>query len=346
MRSQNGAPFTVCGFFGPRLDRELRAHLGADRARLRDRDPVGALRCFSSCARLAALHELAERACRPPFSSTTPVIPRGEREAVLAVRRSAGPATPATGQPLEPQRALRGVSPTSTGAFGFTKVAASRSVSPHRSRSSTPRSLSPERSSTSRGRGRGASRRAARARRRAAGGRGGRGRGGGRSRARAASGRGGRRAAGPATAGARRGAAGVAGRPRRRARRGRSCASRRGRRGDGAGTRRRAVLRARDGVRGGRRVGAPRRTIRRPPSVIWSPERSAPRLTFLPLTNVPSALPMSMIEMAPSGATSMTEWMREIFSSSRQRCAEASRPILMISRLNCSLRTSSSRGRP
>src|SRR5512138_930194 len=51
---------------------------------------------------------------------------------------------------------------------------------------------------------------------------------------------------------------------------------------------------------------------------------------------------MSMIERFPSGDTSITEWMREIFSSSRHRCAEASRPILMISRLNCSLRTSSS----
>src|SRR5512141_1451222 len=51
---------------------------------------------------------------------------------------------------------------------------------------------------------------------------------------------------------------------------------------------------------------------------------------------------MSMMEGFPSGDTSITEWIREIFSSSRQRCAEASRPILMISRLNCSLRTRSS----
>jgi hypothetical protein len=82
-------------------------------------------------------------------------------------------------------------------------------------------------------------------------------------------------------------------------------------------------------------------TIRSPPSVIWSPSFSAPRETFLPLTKVPSALPMSMMEIAPSGATSMTEWMREIFSSSRQRWAVASRPILMISRVKCSVRTSS-----
>jgi uncharacterized membrane protein (DUF4010 family) len=86
---------------------------------------------------------------------------------------------------------------------------------------------------------------------------------------------------------------------------------------------------------------APSTTMRRPPSVIWSPARSAPRLTFLPLTKVPSALPMSMMEMAPSGETSITEWMRETFSSSSTRCADARRPILMISRLNCSLRTSS-----
>ena len=41
---------------------------------------------------------------------------------------------------------------------------------------------------------------------------------------------------------------------------------------------------------------------------------------------------MSMIDSFPSGATSMTEWMRLTLSSSRQRWAEASRPILMMSR--------------
>jgi hypothetical protein len=41
---------------------------------------------------------------------------------------------------------------------------------------------------------------------------------------------------------------------------------------------------------------------------------------------------MSMIDRLPSGATSITEWMRETFSSSRHRCAEESRPILMMSR--------------
>ena len=54
--------------------------------------------------------------------------------------------------------------------------------------------------------------------------------------------------------------------------------------------------------------------------------------TRFPLTKVPSTLPMSMIDSFPSGATSMTEWMRLTLSSSRQRWAEASRPILMMSR--------------
>jgi hypothetical protein len=55
------------------------------------------------------------------------------------------------------------------------------------------------------------------------------------------------------------------------------------------------------------------------PTRISSPNDREPLLTFLPLTKVPSTLPMSMMESFPSGATSMTEWMRLTLSSSRQR---------------------------
>ena len=68
------------------------------------------------------------------------------------------------------------------------------------------------------------------------------------------------------------------------------------------------------------------------PTRISSPNDRAPLFTRLPLTKVPSTLPMSMIDSLPSGATSMTEWMRLTLSSSRQRWAEARRPILMMSR--------------
>ena len=68
------------------------------------------------------------------------------------------------------------------------------------------------------------------------------------------------------------------------------------------------------------------------PTRISSPKDRVPLLTRLPLTQVPSTLPMSMIDSFPSGATSMTEWMRLTLSSSRQRWAEVSRPILMMSR--------------
>jgi hypothetical protein len=41
---------------------------------------------------------------------------------------------------------------------------------------------------------------------------------------------------------------------------------------------------------------------------------------------------MSMIDREPSAETSITEWIRLTFSSSRHRCAEDRRPILMMSR--------------
>ena len=69
------------------------------------------------------------------------------------------------------------------------------------------------------------------------------------------------------------------------------------------------------------------RAMRSPPTVSWSPALMGLRETLRPLTNVPSALPMSMTEMAPSAATSITAWMRETRSSSSGRCAVASRPI-------------------
>src|SRR6266511_1333912 len=289
---------------------------------------------------------------RTPFSSTTPVMPRAKAKWYSPpAKRSTG--NSATGSPSR-RIAHFGVSPTRTGFFGFTHVAASRSVSPQSSRSSTPRSVSNERSSASReagfsfGRVRGGA--AARAAARGAA-----------AAARSASGA--ADGAGAASATGLAGGAGAAAGAGTMAGAGAAAAC--------AGTRA-AAVRAAPFVPfvpfvffGAAGAGAaacagidtatfcasfdpapatasrPSTTMRRPPSVIWSPSFSAPRETFLPLTKVPSALPMSMIEIAPSGATSMTEWMREIFSSSRQRWAEARRPILMISRVNCSVRTSS-----